>query len=75
MKLPLGALIFLISVSSGTFAQVIGKEFPSMTAETVDDKKIALPESVRGKYTLIGLAYSKKSESELKVETLYEEAK
>lgn len=48
-----------------TMAQVIGKTFPAMTAETVDNKSITLPESVQGKYTLIGLAYSKKSESEL----------
>ncbi|HEU5148077.1 MAG TPA: hypothetical protein VFT90_15225 [Chryseosolibacter sp.] len=46
-------------------AQVIGKMFPAMTAETVDDKKVDLPSSTKGKYTLIGLAYSKKSEAEL----------
>lgn len=48
-----------------TNGQVTGKKFPSMTAETVDDAQIRLPEDVQGKYTLIGLAYSKKSESEL----------
>jgi hypothetical protein len=36
-----------------------------MTAETVEDKKVMLPDDVKGKYTLIGLAYSKKSEDEL----------
>ncbi len=46
-------------------AQVVGKPFPNMTAETVDDTKIELPQSVSGKYTLLGLAYSKKSEDEL----------
>jgi hypothetical protein len=51
--------------SSFVLAQVIGSTFPSMVAETVEDKKITLPESVEGKFTLIGLAYSKKSESEL----------
>ncbi|MBS1505018.1 MAG: hypothetical protein JSS79_00110 [Bacteroidetes bacterium] len=45
--------------------QVIGKQFPDMTAETVEDKKVNLPLDVKGKYTLIGLAYSKKSEDEL----------
>jgi alkyl hydroperoxide reductase subunit AhpC len=44
------------------FAQVIGKAFPEMIAETVDDKKVNLPQDVKGKYTLLGLAYSKKSE-------------
>src|SRR5690606_37829932 len=54
-------LLFLTPLLSG--AQVTGKVFPSMTAETIDDEEVALPESTKGKYTLIGLAYSKKSES------------
>lgn len=48
-----------------TFAQVIGTSFPEMVAETVDDKKVTLPLDVNGKYTLLGLAYSKRSEDEL----------
>jgi hypothetical protein len=36
-----------------------------MEAETVEDKKVKLPDDVKGKYTLLGLAYSKKSEDEL----------
>ncbi|HPW63936.1 MAG TPA: hypothetical protein PLJ13_16690 [Cyclobacteriaceae bacterium] len=46
-------------------AQVIGKQFPDMEAETVEDKKVNLPTDTKGKYTLLGLAYSKKSEDEL----------
>jgi hypothetical protein len=46
-------------------AQVVGRNFPSMIAETVEDKKVSLPGDVAGKYSLIGLAYSKKSEDEL----------
>jgi hypothetical protein len=46
-------------------AQVVGKMFPEMEAETVEDKKVKLPGDVAGKYTLLGLAYSKKSEDEL----------
>jgi len=46
-------------------AQVIGKMFPDMEAETVEDKKVKLPQQANGKYTLLGLAYSKKSEDEL----------
>lgn len=46
-------------------AQVIGKVFPDMTVETVDDKKVNLPADTKGKFTLLGLAYSKKSEDEL----------
>jgi hypothetical protein len=46
-------------------AQVVGKMFPNMEAETVEDKKIKLPQDVKGKFTLLGLAYSKKSEDDL----------
>ena len=57
-------LIFCFSIT-GSFAQVVGKTFPAMTAETVDDTPVELPKSTMGKYTLIGLAYSKRSEAEL----------
>lgn len=56
-------LMLLISIAVD--AQVIGKTFPDMEAETVEDKKVKLPSDVKGKYTLLGLAYSKKSEDEL----------
>jgi hypothetical protein len=46
-------------------AQVIGKIFPIMEAETIEDKKVILPTDTKGKYTLVGLAYSKKSEDDL----------
>lgn len=52
-------------VFTSASAQVIGKIFPDMATETVDDKKINLPHVAKGKYTLVGLAYSKKSEDEL----------
>ena len=65
MKTPVIALLVFICIATQCDAQVVGKTFPSMTAETVEDKKVILPESAAGKYTLIGLAYSKKSESEL----------
>lgn len=57
-----GLLMFI----SAARAQVTGKVFPQMEAETIDDKKITLPTDASGKYTLIGLAYSKKSEDELR---------
>jgi hypothetical protein len=56
--------LMLLSYLNGS-AQVIGKIFPDMEAETVEDKKVKLPEVVKGKFTLLGLAYSKKSEDEL----------
>ena len=60
-------LIFagLLVISFYSNGQVIGKQFPDMEAETVEDQKVMLPESTKGKYTLLGLAYSKKSEDEL----------
>lgn len=64
MKAFLVALL-VFSALSDSHSQVVGKMFPSLTAETVNDKKVTLPESTEGKYTLIGLAYSKKSEGEL----------
>lgn len=48
-----------------SFAQVTGKTFPDLEAETIQDEKITLPEDTRGKFTLLGLAYSKKSEDDL----------
>jgi len=58
-------LIILLAGFNLANAQVIGKHFPDMEAETVEDKKVNLPGDTKGKYTLLGLAYSKKSEDEL----------
>jgi hypothetical protein len=58
-------LVIVCMASLSLKAQVIGKLFPAMEAETIDDKKVVLPEATKGKYTLLGLAYSKKSEDEL----------
>lgn len=65
MKAKLFLFFLLFLFASSVRAQVIGKMFPNMEAETVEDKKIVLPDNVKGKYTLLGLAYSKKSEDEL----------
>lgn len=58
-------VLILLSTSAISNAQVVGKMFPDLEAENVDDKKVKLPGDVKGKYTLIGMAYSKKSEDEL----------
>lgn len=55
----------ILVMSTVVQAQVVGKVFPDMEAETVEDKKVKLPQDVKGKYTLLGLAYSKKSEDDL----------
>src|SRR5688572_15037757 len=62
-KLILAA--FFAFAAQAAWCQVVGKTFPDLTAETVEDKKVKLPGDVAGKYTLLGLAYSKKSEDEL----------
>lgn len=64
MKKTLVSCLLLL-VSGISMAQVVGKTFPAMEAETVEDKKVKLPGDVKGKYTLLGLAYSKKAEDEL----------
>ncbi len=64
MKTLIVAFVLLVGFINLS-AQVIGKQFPDMEAETVEDQKVKLPESTKGKYTLLGLAYSKKSEDEL----------
>jgi hypothetical protein len=63
MKSLLISSLVLLAIS--TQAQVVGKMFPEMVAETVEDKKVNIPTDTKGKYTLVGLAYSKKSEDEL----------
>lgn len=58
-------VVFGLILSVCAVAQVTGKMFPDMEAETVEDKKVKLPQETKGKFTLLGLAYSKKSEEEL----------
>ncbi|NMM47020.1 hypothetical protein [Marinigracilibium pacificum] len=41
------------------------KKFPQLSGETVTDKKLTLPNDTKGKFTLVGLAYSKKAEDDL----------
>lgn len=59
------ASIFFVGLVFVLKGQIVGKTFPELVAETVEDKKVSLPQDVRGKYTLLGLAYSKKSEESL----------
>src|SRR6187551_2236209 len=63
MRLIIVILLFCASFTANS--QVVGKQFPDMEAETVEDKKVVLPVDTKGKYTLVGLAYSKKSEDDL----------
>jgi hypothetical protein len=65
MKNLLRIVVLLLASQTLSQAQVIGKIFPDMVAETIEDKKVMLPTDTKGKYTLVGLAYSKKSEDDL----------
>ena len=59
----LATLIF--SHCEYSYAQVVNSPFPSMETSTADGKQVSLPNDTRGKYTLLGLAFSKKSEADL----------
>lgn len=64
MHKALTTSIFLL-FSIASYSQV-GDQFPDMEAESLTNKFVNLPQDVGGKYTLIGLAYSKKAEDDLK---------
>ena len=59
------ALFLLLAICYVSEAQVVGKNFPELGAETVEDEVVVLPAATKGKFTLLGLAYSKKSEDDL----------
>lgn len=57
----------LLVYGSIAYAQhVVGTPFPEMETQMVHDTVIMLPRDVQDKYTLLGLAYSKKAEKDLK---------
>ncbi len=64
MKVFFSAALALL-LSTLTYAQ-IGGPFPAMEAETLNNQELTLPKALEGKYSIIGLAYSKKSEKHLK---------
>lgn len=62
-------VILILGLTIGTalasFAQN-GQQFPALSGKTLTDKTISIPQDTKGKFTLIGMAYSKKSEESLK---------
>jgi hypothetical protein len=46
-------------------AQPVGKVFPDMGTRTLQEETVNLPGDASGKFTLLGLAFSKKSEDDL----------
>jgi len=57
--------ICLTGINNSLSAQVIGSQFPNMNTSTADGKVVDLPNDTNGKFTLLGLAFSKKSEDDL----------
>ena len=57
-------LAALVLSSFQLLAQV-GTYFPDLEGETVEDREITIPDDTKGKYTLVGMAFSKKSDDEL----------
>lgn len=55
-----------ILFSSDFVCGQVGKTFPSISGENFKDQTITIPQDTKSKFTLIGMAYSKKSEDELK---------
>ena len=62
--LAFSLLIFLLAYNISK-SQVVGKQFPNMNTSTADGNIVDLPSNTKGKYTLLGLAFSKKSEDDL----------
>jgi len=63
-KLSFFTFLFAAILSFNTKAQV-GKQFPELSGETLEDKTVSIPKDTKGKYTLIGLAFSKQAEEDL----------
>ena len=55
----------LLSLLAISFTSDNGKTFSSITGENLQSKKINIPNDTKGKYTLIGVAYSQKAQSDL----------
>jgi hypothetical protein len=56
---------FLLFISAIAQAQV-GKTFPSLTGTDLQDKTVSIPKDTKGKYTVVGVAYSQKADEALK---------
>lgn len=57
--------IVIVSASFSILAQV-GNSFPDMEAESLTNQNVKLPDDIKGKHSLVGLAFSKKAEDDLK---------
>jgi hypothetical protein len=58
-------ILLLITFAYNSKAQV-GEQFPEMSGVTLTDVEMSLPADKQDKFTLVGMAYSKKAEDDLK---------
>lgn len=65
MKTTIILSVALICLSDLSFSQVKDKPFPEMKTLTLQQQTVYLPKDSKGKFTLLGLAFSKKSEKDL----------
>ena len=56
-------VLFLLFLSPLAYGQMI-QSFPNMEVTKLNDEALSLPQDTKGKYTLIGMSYSKKSEDQ-----------
>lgn len=54
-------ILFFVLIPFYSEAQK-GKMFPELRGVTIDNKSITIPEDTKGKYTLVGIAFSQKSQ-------------
>ena len=64
MKNRILFLSLFLFISSAIVAQP-DIYFPALVCKKMNDQKFTIPDSTKGKYTLIGIAYSKKAEKSL----------
>ena len=60
-------IIFLFTIVLSYISSIaqIGDNFPAIKGETLEGKTIEIPGDTKNKFTLVGMAYSKKSEAAL----------
>ena len=59
-------LLLLFLVPTLSIKAQVGDPFPPMEAESLSNEIVNLPDDLKGKFSLIGLAFSKKAEDNLK---------
>ena len=58
--------LLILLLTAATLSTTAQQKFPSLTGEKLSGDQITLPEGVNDKVSIIGMAYSKKSEDMLK---------